>query len=203
MKKSKSIQALIRRERARGRAEAVTILASICPEDGVDKLIGCSSNGESGDYSSYWDVDALRKLFCADSETCDVIDRLQGAHEYSHYLKYDLDRAREALALAVQAPGYTERLNSARLHFIARDMLSDLARRYGGDVSDELADVLRGLDAAMAKAGVNQDFYPMPADLAHSLGIDTGEEMAAVTVTGVTDQEIDRAWMTTRERAGQ
>jgi hypothetical protein len=159
MKKSKSLQALIRRERARGRAEAVTIFSSLCPEDGLDKYIGCSANGESGDYSSYWDVDALRKLLCADTEACDKIDRLQGAHEFAHYLKYDLGRACEALTLAVA--------DASRFHCIAEDMLSDLARRYGNDVSDELADVLQALDAAIVlkRQRPAKDFYPAPAHL--------------------------------------
>jgi hypothetical protein len=98
MKKSKSIQAVIRRARAQGRAEAVTIFSSICPEDGLDQYISCSPNGDSGDYSSYWNVDALRKLVGADSEVCDKIDRLAGAHEFVFYLEYDLKKAREALA---------------------------------------------------------------------------------------------------------
>ncbi|WP_395601149.1 hypothetical protein AB4P95_30015 (plasmid) [Pseudomonas sp. A1437] len=102
MKRSKSIQAVIRRARAQGRAEAVTIIASLCPEDGIDGLIGSSPNGESGDYSSYWDVDALRKLLCADTEVCDKIDRLQGAHEFTHYLKHDLAKAQTEAELHEQ-----------------------------------------------------------------------------------------------------
>ncbi|WP_219097593.1 hypothetical protein [Pseudomonas sp. UMAB-40] len=159
MKKSKSLQALIRRERARGRAEAVNIIARICPEDGIDGLIRSSPNGESGDYSSYWDVDALRKLLCADTEACDVIDRLRGAHEFTHYLKHDLAKACEALTLA--------QTDASRFNCIAEDMLSDLARRYGNDVSDDLEDVLKALDAAVAVKSQRpaQVFYPTPANL--------------------------------------
>lgn len=98
MKRDKSIQAVIRRARAQGRAEAVTIFTDICPEDGIDRFVLSSPNGESGDYSSYWDVDALRKLLCADNELCDKIDRLSGAHEWAHYLECDIKRLREELA---------------------------------------------------------------------------------------------------------
>lgn len=159
MKKSKSLQALLRRERARGRAEAVTIIAGICPEDGIDGLIGCSPNGESGDYSSYWDVDALRKLLCADTEACDVIDRLQGAHEFTSYLKHDLAKACEALELV--------QTDASRFNCVVEDMLSDLARRYSNDVSDDLEDVLLALDAAVAVKSQRTppNFYPTPANL--------------------------------------
>lgn len=112
MKKSKSIQAVIRRARAQGRAEAVSILARICPEDGIDRLLGSYPNGASGDYSSYWRVDELRKLLCADSEVCDKIDRLAGAHEFMSYLEYDLSRAREELALTKLNSGRYEHLKS-------------------------------------------------------------------------------------------
>lgn len=154
MKKTKSIQAVIRRARAQGRAEAATIIASVCPEDGIDRLLRSSPNGESGDYSSYWDVDALRKLLCADTEVCDMIDRLQGAHEFTHYLKHDLKRACDALELA--------QTDASRFQCVAEDMLSDLARRYGNDVSDELADVLKALDAAIAlkSKGAAPDAFP-------------------------------------------
>ena len=157
MKRSKSIQAVIRRARAQGRAEAVNIIARICPEDGIDGLVRSSPNGESGDYSSYWDVDALRKLLCADTEACDVIDRLQGAHEWVSYLEFDLNKAREELALA--------QVDADRFAFITGDMLSALAHRYADDVSAELPDVLTGLDAARA-------FYPTPADLLEKLAME-------------------------------
>ena len=159
MKRDKSIQAVIRRARAQGRAEAVTIIASLCPEDGIDKLLGCSPNGESGDYSSYWNVDALLKLLCADTEVCDKIDRLQGAHEFTHYLKYDLKRACEALTEA--------QTDAARFKCVTEDMLSDLARRYSSDVSDDLADVLKALDSAIALKSQRATpvFYPTPANL--------------------------------------
>jgi hypothetical protein len=160
MKKRKSLQALLRRERARGRAEAVTIFSSLCPEDGLDKYIGCSANGESGDYSSYWDVDALRKLLCADTEVCDKIDRLAGAHEWVSYLEFDLAKARKALALA--------QIDVDRFTFIAGDMLSSLARRYADDVSAELPAVLKGLDAARGPSP-QQEFYPTPAHLVEAL----------------------------------
>lgn len=93
MKKSKSIRAVIRRARAQGRAEAVTIISRLCPETGLDNLIGCSPNGDSGDYNSYWKVDALRELLCADSETCDAIDRLESAAMFVPYLQSDLKKA--------------------------------------------------------------------------------------------------------------
>lgn len=149
MKKSKSIQAVIRRARAQGRAEAVAIISRICPEDGIDGLIGCSPNGDAGDYSSYWDVAALRKLLCADTEACDKIDKLAGAHEWVRYLEYDLKKAREELALA--------QVDVDRFTFITGDMLSAMARRYADDVSAELPAVLKGLDAAMGlDAGVDR-----------------------------------------------
>ena len=152
-KRDKSIQAVIRRARAQGRAEAATIIATLRPDDDLDGLIGSSPNGDSGDYSSYWNVDELRKLLCADTEVCDVIDRLHGAHEFTHYLEYDLKQAQEALALA--------ELDAGRFRFIARDMLSDLARRYGSDVSDELADVLQGIDAGKESADKGEILIPL------------------------------------------
>ena len=42
MKRDKSIQAVIRRARAQGRAEAVTIIARLCPDDDIDGLVRCS-----------------------------------------------------------------------------------------------------------------------------------------------------------------
>lgn len=154
MKRDKSIQAVIRRARAQGRAEAATIIASVCPEDGIDGLVRCSPNGESGEYSSYWDTDALRKLLGADTELCDKIDRLQGAHEFTHYLKCDLKRACDALERA--------QTDASRFRCVAEDMLSDLARRYGKDVSDDLADLLPALDAAVAlkSKGTAPDAFP-------------------------------------------
>lgn len=168
MKKSKSIQAVIRRARAQGRAEAVTMLSSLCPEDGLDKCIGSSANGDAGDYSTYWDVDALRKLLCADTEACDKIDRLHGAHEWVSYLEFDLARAREALALA--------QVDVDRFTFIAGDMMSALARRYADDVSAELPEVLKGLDAARgANLQEPQEFYPTPAHLVEALASQADE----------------------------
>lgn len=145
MKKSKSIQAVIRRARAQGRAEAVSILTGLCPEDGIDRLLGSSPNGASGDYSSYWREKEVRKLLCADTEECDKIDKLAGAHEWVRYLEYDLKKAREELALA--------QVDVGRFTFITGDMLSAMARRYADDVSAELPAVLKGLDAAMGDAG--------------------------------------------------
>jgi hypothetical protein len=90
---------------------------------------------------------------------CDKIDHLQGAHEFTHYLKCDLKRACEALAVA--------QTDAARFHCVAEDMLSDLARRYGNDVSDELADVLPALDAAIVikRQRPAKDFYPASENL--------------------------------------
>lgn len=153
MKRSKSIQAVIRRARAQGRAEAVTLLTRLCPDDGVDGLLGCSANGDSGDYSSYWDVDAVRKLLCADTELCDAIARLQGKDHWATYLEFDLKKAREELAQAKQTPLFTTRVDAARFQFIARDMLSELARRYGADADDDLGSVLKRLDAAIHELG--------------------------------------------------
>ena len=153
VKKTKSIQAVIRRARAQGRAEAVTIIAGLCPDDGLDQFFGCSPNGESGDYSSYWKVDVLRRVLCADTEACDTIERLQGAHEYLSYLKYDLERTQEELALLKRSPGAQVSLDAARFRFILQRMLSALARQYASDVSAELPEVLAGLDSAMGYAG--------------------------------------------------
>lgn len=165
MKKSKSIQAVIRRARAQGRAEAVTIIASLCPETGLDQFFGSSANGESGDYSTYWRESVLRRVLCADTEACDTIDRLQGAHEYLHYVKFDLKRAQEELALIKQTPDGQVNLEAARFRFIEQTMLSALARQFGGDVSAELPDVLSGLDSAMSCAGALSQHQPSCASV--------------------------------------
>lgn len=144
MKRSKSIQAVIRQARAQGRAEAVNMIARISPEDDLDGLIGCSPNGDSGDYSSYWDTDALRKLLCADSEVCDKIDRLAGAHEWAFYLERDLATAREELALA--------KPDAARyLHLKATWEDGGLIERLEANVKPEHWDAT--IDADIKKAG--------------------------------------------------
>lgn len=103
MKKSKSIQAVIRRARAQGRAEAVTIISRLCPETGIDRFLGCSPNADAGDYSTYWDVDALRNLLCVDTDACEAIDRLRGAEMFAHNLKSDLAKSKTDLAEQAQA----------------------------------------------------------------------------------------------------
>lgn len=153
MKNSKSIRAVIRRARAQGRAEAVTILTSLCPETGLDQFFGSSANGESGDYSTYWKESVLRRVLCADTEACDTIDRLHGAHEFLHYVQYDLKRTQEELALLKQTPDGQASLDAARFRFVVQKMLSALARQYAGDVSAELPAVLAGLDSDMSYAG--------------------------------------------------
>jgi len=162
MKKSKSIQAVIRRARAQGRAEAVTMLSSLCPEDGLDKCIGSSANGDAGDYSSYWDVDALRKLLCADTEVCDKIDRLHGAHEWVSYLEFDLKKAREELALA--------KPNAARYqHLKATWEDGGLIAQLDTNVKPEHWDAT--IDADIAKTGV------VRADIERmTMGLDLSEE---------------------------
>lgn len=153
MKHSKSIRAVIRRARAQGRAEAVAIIASLCPEDGLDQFFGSSANGDSGDYSTYWKESVLRRVLCADTEACDRIDRLQGAHEFLHYVQYDLERAQEELALLKRTPDGQLSLEAARFRFIVQKMHSALAREYANDVSAELPEVLASLDSAMVYAG--------------------------------------------------
>ena len=153
MKKSKSISAVIRRARAQGRAEAATIIASLCPETGLDQFFGCSPNGESGDYSSYWKEDVLRRVLCADAEVCAAIDNLQGADQFLHYVQRDLMRAQEELTLLKQNPDGLTNLEAARFRYVAQCMPSQLARRFGSDVSTELPEVLASLDLAMGYAG--------------------------------------------------
>lgn len=50
---------------------------------------------------------------------------------------------------------------------MSEDVLSDLARRYSSDVSDDLADVLKALDSAIALMSKRAApvFYPTPANL--------------------------------------
>jgi hypothetical protein len=162
MKRDKSIQAVIRRARAQGRAEAVNIIARICPEDGIDGLVRSSPNGESGDYSSYWDLAALRKLLCADTEVCDKIDRLAGAHEWVSYLEFDLAKAREELALA--------KPNAARYqHLKATWEDGGLLERLDANVKPEHWDAT--IDADMANCGrVRAEIEKM------TMGLDLSEE---------------------------
>jgi hypothetical protein len=103
MKKDKSIRALIRRIRAQGRAEAAMIFSGLCPETGLDGLFRSSPNADADDYSTYWDISALRKLLCADTEACAAIDRLQGAEAFARLLKSDLAKSATALAEERQA----------------------------------------------------------------------------------------------------
>lgn len=165
MKKSKSIRAVIRRARAQGRAEAATIIASVCPEDGVDGLVRCSPNGESGDYSSYWDTDALRKLLCADTELCDKIDRLQGAHEWVSYLEYDLAKAREALAdkvvMSFAEIGAFQLSDEQWLEAIKRARHMSRTRPPLSEEADaELKDVIRSGTEAMVGPEMAQQMFP-------------------------------------------
>lgn len=99
MNRSNAIQAVIRRARAQGRAEAVAIISRLCPETGVDQLLSSSPNADAGDYSTYWNIGALRQLLCADAELCDEIDRLQGVDMQLHYQKLDLARLTAEVAL--------------------------------------------------------------------------------------------------------
>ena len=153
MKNSKSIRAVIRRARAQGRAEAAAIIASLCPDTGMDQFFGCSANGESGDYSTYWDERVLRRVLCADTEACEDIDRLQGAHEFLHYVQRDLERSQDELAMLKQTPDGITNLEAARFRYIANTMLSQLAKKFAGDVSCELPEILTNLDNAMSYAG--------------------------------------------------
>lgn len=153
MKKTKSISAVVRRARAQGRAEAATIIASLCPDTGLDQFFGCSPNGDSGDYSSYWKEDVLRRVLCADAEVCAAIDNLQGADQVLYYVQRDLGRAQEELALLKQSPDGLTHLEAARFRYVAKCMLSSLAKRFGSDVSAELPEVLANLDMAMGYSG--------------------------------------------------
>ena len=99
LKRSNAIQAVIRRARAQGRAEAVAIISRLCPETGVDELLSSSSNADAGDYSTYWNIGALRQLLCADAELCDEIDRLQGVDMQLHYQKLDFARLTAEVSL--------------------------------------------------------------------------------------------------------
>lgn len=177
-KRDKSIQAVIRQARAQGRAEAVSILAGISPEDDLDGLVGCSPNGDAGDYSSYWKTDALRKLLSADSEVCDKIDRLQGAHEWAFYLEYDLARARENLGKALP--------DAARYQHL-KDTWADggLLERLDANVKPEHWDAT--IDADIGRTG------GMGADMAAmTMGIALTDEQLLVAM-GRAREMIKRA----------
>lgn len=163
MKRTNSIRAVIRRARAQGRAEAAAIIARLCPDTGMDQFFGCSPNGESGDYSTYWNEDVLRRVLCAGADACEEIDRLQGAHEFLHYVQYDLKRAQDELAMLKQTPDANTNLEAARFRYIAKTMLSQLARRFASDVSSELPEVVANLDNAMVYAGALRPQESAPA----------------------------------------
>jgi hypothetical protein len=46
----------------RGRAEALQIILALDPEEGLDDFIESSPDGDSGDYSTYWNKAKLKKL---------------------------------------------------------------------------------------------------------------------------------------------
>lgn len=64
-----------------GRAEFLSELIRINPEN-LDRFIGTSSEGESGEYTEHWKVDELRKAFKCDES--------KGAYEWMEGLYWDL-----------------------------------------------------------------------------------------------------------------
>lgn len=181
MKRDKSIQAVIRRARAQGRAEAVTIFSNLCPEDGLDKYIGCSANGESGDYSSYWDVDALRKLVGADTEVCDKIDRLAGAHEWAHYLECDIKRLREELADKLVMP-----FSSIEAQLLTDEQLLEAIKRarHMSRERDPMSEEADTAFKAMARSGTEAMVGPEMAQQMFPRAYVDLPQLASPTFTG-------------------
>lgn len=139
--KNRSIRAVIRNARAQGRAEAATIISRLCPETGLDKCFGCSPNGDAGDYSTYWNVQELRKLLHADIDRCEEIDRLHGVDWMLHYREHDLAKFKaqsEALLDGMMRIMHATRLGDAAFA-IATEVVGELnADAAPGETPEEL-----------------------------------------------------------------
>lgn len=70
-------QEQIMKARMEGRMEALEIITAQDAESPFDDQVTCSANGDAGDYSTYWDKDALRELLHIDDTAYNAFDNAE------------------------------------------------------------------------------------------------------------------------------
>ena len=127
--------------RAEGRAEAVEILAGLCPETGLSDFIGWSKPvGPEDEGSSYWHLDKLRELFKCDDKLHNLFDR---ADEMYWRARGEKDQAEMEMRMVERAPFYKPLHDFLSKHQ-AYDLMADL-KCPAATSGSELAGHIQGL----------------------------------------------------------
>jgi hypothetical protein len=110
--------------RAQGREEALDIILQEDPEEPFGDFTSTSQNGDSGDYSTHWDEDALRKLLHIEDRKHDVYDRAEAMYWEALGHKDEADQMR----LMVERAPFYKPLHDFLSKHEAWDLLADLKR---------------------------------------------------------------------------
>jgi hypothetical protein len=108
--------------RAQGREEALAVILALDAETQFDDFVSSSALGDSGDYTTHWDEDALRELLNIGDRTHDAFGRAEAA--YWEALGHK-DEANREMLLVEQAPFYKP-LSEFLSNHKAWDLLADL-----------------------------------------------------------------------------
>ncbi len=116
----------ILKARQEGRMEALAIILRQDAESPFDDQVTCSANADAGDYSTYWNEEALRKLLYIDDAAYNAFDKAE--EQYWDYRGYAIEcenaeiQRRDALA-ATAAPVVTPDLSDDTINYHLNQIL--------------------------------------------------------------------------------